>query len=62
MCTASKGKVIGPFQSQLKKGIDFVDFGLEPGMVFKGTTGVYKRIYFVILIPKGTRKQDNMRI
>ena len=35
----------------LKKGIDFAHFGLEPGMVFKGTTGVYKRIYFVILIP-----------
>ena len=28
----------------LKKGIDFAHFGLEPGMVFEGTTGVYKRI------------------
>ena len=42
VCTASKGSVIGPFQSE--KGIDFAHFGLEPAMVFKGTTGVYKRI------------------
>ena len=28
----------------LKKGIDFAHFGLEPGMVFEGTTGVHKRI------------------
>ena len=28
----------------LKKGIDFDHFGLESGMVFKGTTGVYERI------------------
>ena len=37
-----KGRVIGPFQSHLKKGIDFAHFGLEPGMVFKGIRGVYK--------------------
>ena len=29
----------------LKTGIDFAQFGLESGMVFEGTTGVYKRIY-----------------
>ena len=28
----------------LKTGIDFAHFGLETGMVFKGTTGVYERI------------------
>ena len=29
----------------LKPGIDFVHFGLESGVVFGGTTGVYERIY-----------------
>ena len=29
----------------LKTGIDFVHFGLESGVVFGGTTGVYERIY-----------------
>ena len=29
----------------LKKGIDFAYFGLESGMVFEGTTGVYDHIY-----------------
>ena len=29
----------------LKTGIDFTHFGLESGMVFNGTTGVYERIY-----------------
>ena len=29
----------------LKTGIDFAQFGLESGMVFEGTTGVYERIY-----------------
>ena len=28
----------------LKTGIDFAHFGLESGMVFEGTTGVYERI------------------
>ena len=28
-----------------KTGIDFAHFGLESGMVFEGTTGVYERIY-----------------
>ena len=29
----------------LKTGIDFAPFGLESGVVFKGTTGVYERIF-----------------
>ena len=29
----------------LKMGTDFAHFGLESGMVFKGTTGVYECIY-----------------
>ena len=29
----------------LKMGINFAPFGLESGMVFEGTTGVYGRIY-----------------
>ena len=29
----------------LKTGIDFVHFGLESGMVFEGTTGMYERTY-----------------
>ena len=29
----------------LKTGTDFVHFGLESGMVFEGTTGVYERTY-----------------
>ena len=29
----------------LKTGIDFAHFDLDSGVVFKGTTGVYERIY-----------------
>ena len=29
----------------LKTGIHFAYFGLESGMVFEGTTGMYERIY-----------------
>ena len=29
----------------LKTGTHFAHFGLESGMVFEGTTGVYERIY-----------------
>ena len=29
----------------LKTGIRFVHFGLESGMVFEGTTGLYERLY-----------------
>ena len=31
----------------LKTGINFAHFGLESGMVFEGTTGVYERISIV---------------
>ena len=44
ICAAPKGRVFAPFD--LKTGIDFVHFGLESGMVFEGTTGVYERTYF----------------
>ena len=30
----------------LKTGIDFDHYGLKSGMVFKGTTGAYKRMVF----------------
>ena len=29
----------------LKTAVDFVHCGLETGMAFEGTTGVYERIY-----------------
>ena len=29
----------------LKTGLEFAHFGLESGMVFEGTRGVYERIY-----------------
>ena len=29
----------------LKTGIDFAHFGLESGMVFEGTTGVYEHFH-----------------
>ena len=32
----------------LKTGIEFAHFGLESGMVFEGTSGVYERTVFVI--------------
>ena len=40
----------------LKKGIHFADFGLESGMVFEGTTGVYERIYHKLLQFQMTKK------
>ena len=43
MCAAPKGRVLGRFG--LKTGIDFAHSGLESGMVFEGTTGVYEGIY-----------------
>ena len=42
MCCPN-GLVIHPFG--LKTGIDPAHFGLELGMVFEETTGVYERIY-----------------
>ena len=42
----------------LKTGIHFAQFGLESGMVFEGTTGVYERIYR--FNSKWVRKRENM--
>ena len=44
----------------LKTGIDFTHFGLELGMVFEGTTGVYKSICRLIQIKK--KEKINMEI
>ena len=44
VCTAPKGMLFVPFFG-LKTEIHFARFGLESGMVFEGTTGVYERIY-----------------
>ena len=41
----------------LKTGTDFAHFGLEPGMVFKGTTGEHERTYFF-----NSKCKRNMRI
>ena len=49
----------------LKTGVDFAHFGLESGMVFEGTTGVYERIYcFSSKLSQihRVRKKRNMRI
>ena len=46
---ASMGRVFAPFWSE-----HFAHFGLESGMVFEGTTGVYERI----LIPNGCRENE----
>ena len=42
-----KGMVLGPFWSE--SGYKFAHFGLELGMVFKGTMAVYERtcIYYI---------------
>ena len=40
---APLGRVFAPFWSE--RGVHFAYFGLESGMVFEGTTGVYERIY-----------------
>ena len=29
----------------IKRGIDFAHFGLESGLVYKGTTGAYENIF-----------------
>ena len=43
VCTVVKSRVSALFWSEM--GRDFDHFGRESGMVFKGTTGVYERIY-----------------
>ena len=43
-----------------KKGIHFADFGLESGMVFEGTTGVYERIYHKLLQFQMTKKESEI--
>ena len=35
----------------LKTGIGFAHFGLQSGMVFEGTTGVYNMNVFIVSIP-----------
>ena len=43
----------------LKTGIHFVHFGVESGMVFKGTTGVYELVIFVIeLVIVSTKERE----
>ena len=43
----------------LKMGIDFVHFGLESGMVFEGTTGMYDiHVVFIISIPNDIRETE----
>ena len=43
----------------VKMGIDFVHFGLELGMVFKGTTGMYDiHVVFIISIPNDIRETE----
>ena len=44
----------------LKTGIDFDHFGLESGTVFKGTTGVYERIFLFQF--QMSKKERGMRI
>ena len=41
----------------LKKGIDFVHFGLESDTVFEGTIQEYMNVY-VVSIPSGYRKEQ----
>ena len=48
---ASMGRVFAPFWSE-----HFAHFGLESGMVFEGTTGVYERI--LVSIPNGCRENE----
>ena len=44
ICAAPRGRVFAPFWSE-KRYTGIAHFGLESGMVFEGTTGVYERIY-----------------
>ena len=49
--------VFAPFWSE--NGIDFAHFGLESGMVFERTGGVYERIY---RFNSKEERKKNMRI
>ena len=40
----------------LKTSIHFAQFGLESGMVFEGTTGVYERLSFQFQMSKKERE------
>ena len=42
----------------LKTGLHFAQFGLESGMVFEGTTGVYERLSFEFQMSKKERKRN----
>ena len=42
----------------LKMGIDFAHFGLELGMVFEGTTGVYERIILSFQFQMITKEKE----
>ena len=43
----------------LKMSIDFVHFGLESGMLFEGTTGMYDiHVVFIISIPNDIRETE----
>ena len=47
----------------LKTGTDFAHFGLESGMVFDGTSGVYERIYrFNSKCERKTEKYANSKL
>ena len=44
----------------LKTGIHFAHFGLESGVVFEGSRGVYERIY--VFYSKWIERKRNMQI
>ena len=44
----------------LKTGTHFAQFGMESGMVFEGTTGVYES--FIVSIPNENERKIIMRI
>ena len=48
-------------RSGLKTGIQFAHFGLESGIVFEGTKGVYERT-FTVSIPNESERKRNMQI
>ena len=45
VCAAPSGRVVCAVLVSLKTGIHFAHFGLESGMFFEGTTGVYEGNY-----------------